>query len=150
MQQMVHLYSVSSHTRRSISGVISATAAIIRNRSSASFADRGGTYTRSLTKLHRKKIQRSKIGGTRWPRYRRRSANPPTWETGVGALADVSMVITGCALLLEVHASYVVIFAKLWKEELFEDVQFVKRLLKHPVFSEDSRVVEYYGPSTGK
>jgi hypothetical protein len=28
-----------------------------------------------------------------------------------------------CAVLLEVHASFVVIFAKLWKEELFEHVQ---------------------------
>jgi hypothetical protein len=40
----------------------------------------------------------------------------------------------GCVVLLEVHASFVVIFAKLWKEELLEHVQVVKRLLKHSVW----------------
>jgi hypothetical protein len=43
------------------------------------------------------------------------------------------MVMRCRAVLLEVRASFVVIFAKVWKEELFEHVQDVKRLLKHPV-----------------
>jgi hypothetical protein len=134
MRQTSHPCSVSSQTRRTISGVTSATAAVIRIRSSATFAGRGGRHTRSLTKRHKKKIQRSKIGGTRWPWCRRRSTNPLTWETGVEAVADVSIVMRGCAVLPEVHASFVVIFTKLWKEELFEHIQVVKRLLKHPVY----------------
>jgi hypothetical protein len=42
---------------------------------------------------------------------------------GDEALADVSMIMRGCAVLLAVRASFVVIFAKLWKEELFEHIQ---------------------------
>jgi hypothetical protein len=42
---------------------------------------------------------------------------------GVEALADISMVMRGCTVLLEVHASFMVIFAKLWKEEVFKHVQ---------------------------
>jgi hypothetical protein len=37
-------------------------------------------------------------------------------------LADVSVVMRGFAILLEVHASFVVVFVKLWKEELFEHI----------------------------
>jgi hypothetical protein len=33
------------------------------------------------------------------------------------------MAMSGCAMLLEVHASFVVIFAKLWKKELLAYVQ---------------------------
>jgi hypothetical protein len=38
------------------------------------------------------------------------------------------MVMRGYAILLDVHASFVVVFAKLWKEELFQHVQVVKRI----------------------
>jgi hypothetical protein len=131
MRQTSHLYSVSSHTRRGMSAVTSATAAVIRIRSSATFAGRGGTYTRSLTTPHRKKFSGVRSGekgghGT----GAARPVHPPAkrlsrhlrrlyGNEGVRRLAE--------------SASFVVIFAKLWKEELFEHVQVVKRLLKHPV-----------------
>jgi hypothetical protein len=142
MRQTPDLYSVSSHTRRSISGVTSATAAVIRIRSFTTFAGRGSTYTRSLTKPPPRKnpAEYDGGGGETWPCYRRCSTNPLTWETGVKALADVSMVMRGCTVLLEMHASFVVVFAKLWKEELFEHVQVVKRFLKHPVYKKRLRL----------
>jgi hypothetical protein len=42
--------------------------------------------------------------------YLRRSTNPPTWETGVEVLVHFSKVMMGCAILLEVNASFSVIF----------------------------------------
>jgi hypothetical protein len=51
-----------------------------------------------------------KIRGTRWPGYRRRSTNPPIWETGVEVLAHFFEVMRGFAVLLKVNASFFVIF----------------------------------------
>jgi hypothetical protein len=45
-----------------------------------------------------------------WPSYRRRSTSPPTWETGVEVLAHFFKVMKGYAVLLEVNASFLVIF----------------------------------------
>jgi hypothetical protein len=51
------------------------------------------------------------------------STSPPTWETGVEVLAHFSKVMRGCTVLLEVNASFLVIFVQLWNEELPEHVQ---------------------------
>jgi hypothetical protein len=45
-----------------------------------------------------------------WPSYRHRSTNPPTWETGVEVLAHFFKVMWGCAILLEMNASFLVTF----------------------------------------
>ena len=42
----------------------------------------------------------------------------PIWETGVEILAHFSKVMRGCTVLLEVNASFFVIFVQLWNEEL--------------------------------
>ena len=76
----------------------------------------------------------------------------PTWETGVEILALFSKVMRGCTVLLEVNASFLVIFIQLWNEELLEHVQIhdtgngfkvVKLFLKHPVLIAHS-VVQYF------
>jgi hypothetical protein len=40
-----------------------------------------------------RKIHGCKIGETKWPSYRRRSTNPPTWETRVEILMHFSKVM---------------------------------------------------------
>jgi hypothetical protein len=59
----------------------------------------------------------------RWPCYRRRFSNPPTWETGAEVLAHFSKEMRECTFLLEVNAYFLVIFVQLKNEELLEHVQ---------------------------
>jgi hypothetical protein len=106
MRQTSHLWSVSCHTLRSISGVTSATVAVIRVWS-WTFAGKVGTNTRSLTNSHKKKFQECEIRWTRWPC----STNLPNWEMGAEVLIHCSKVMMGCAVLLEVNASILVIFS---------------------------------------
>jgi hypothetical protein len=82
MWQTSHLWSFSCHMLCNISGVSSATAAIIRVRSSMTFAGKSGMKTGSLTNPHKKKISGCKIWGMRCPCYWHSSINPPTWEMG--------------------------------------------------------------------
>jgi hypothetical protein len=53
----------------------------------------------------------------RCPCYRRRSTNPPTWETDAEDLAQFFKVV------LEVDTSFLVILAQLWNVEVLEHVQ---------------------------
>jgi len=68
-----------------------------------------------------------------------------------GKRAHFSKVMRGYTVLLEVNASFLVIFVQLWNEELLEHVQIhdsanafkvVKLFLKHPVCKYSARTAQ--------
>ncbi|KDR14868.1 hypothetical protein L798_11008 [Zootermopsis nevadensis] len=82
-----------------------------------------GTYTRSLTNPHKKESKGVRSGERGGHAIGATPTNPPTWETVVEVLAHFSEVMRRCTVLLEVNASFLVIFVTLRNEELLENVQ---------------------------